>query len=207
MSEIETTRRRPEVLCTAVKKNGEPCGRPPIRGGRVCASHGGRAPQVKAKAQLRLLMNQDKLMASLLQIALDTKVPVRERLVAIRDGLDRAGLGAKQEFSVTAEISTWEQNAQAAIAVVEYVVVPDDDPDEPMSAAERAEIERDYAARIGPAARAVPAPVPEPMAVPDPSVARKTKAAKVAEVNAQIEAEISRRTDPLRSRFARRRSK
>lgn len=40
--------------CTAHRKNGEPCKRPPIRGGTVCASHGGSAPAVRAAAERRL---------------------------------------------------------------------------------------------------------------------------------------------------------
>jgi len=40
-------------LCTAKTKRG-PCKRWPILGGTVCGTHGGRAPQVKAKALERL---------------------------------------------------------------------------------------------------------------------------------------------------------
>ncbi len=38
----------------ARRSDGEPCKRPPIRGGRVCAFHGGRAPAVRAAASRRL---------------------------------------------------------------------------------------------------------------------------------------------------------
>lgn len=40
--------------CRAHRSNGEPCKRPPIRGGTVCSSHGGRAPAVRAAAGRRL---------------------------------------------------------------------------------------------------------------------------------------------------------
>ena len=40
--------------CGAKKRDGEPCGAVPIRGGRRCVRHGGKAPQVKAAAELRL---------------------------------------------------------------------------------------------------------------------------------------------------------
>ena len=41
--------------CTAHSpRTGQPCKRAPIRGGTVCATHGGSAPQVKAKAKERL---------------------------------------------------------------------------------------------------------------------------------------------------------
>lgn len=36
--------------CSARKTNGDPCGHWAIRGGTVCAHHGGRAPQVRAAA-------------------------------------------------------------------------------------------------------------------------------------------------------------
>lgn len=40
--------------CTATNRAGEQCGRPPMRGGKVCASHGGKSPRVKRAAQRRL---------------------------------------------------------------------------------------------------------------------------------------------------------
>ena len=42
-------------LCTAHSaRTGKPCRRAPILGGTVCVTHGGAAPQVKAKAKERL---------------------------------------------------------------------------------------------------------------------------------------------------------
>jgi hypothetical protein len=41
--------------CTATNRAGVQCGRAPIPGGNVCASHGGKAPQVIAAAKVRLL--------------------------------------------------------------------------------------------------------------------------------------------------------
>ncbi|WP_104195224.1 hypothetical protein [Cryobacterium sp. M25] len=55
---------------------------------------------MRAAAQVRLLMRADDLMSALLRIALDDKQPVQARLVAIRDGLDRAGLASKQEIEI-----------------------------------------------------------------------------------------------------------
>lgn len=40
--------------CSGHTSKGKPCGRPPIRGGTVCPSHGGSAPQVRAKAEERV---------------------------------------------------------------------------------------------------------------------------------------------------------
>lgn len=114
--------RLPEVLCTAKRSNGEPCKKPPIKGSTVCRVHGGAAGQVKRKAQIRLLMAADVLMASLLKIAKDESVPVAVRLAAIRDGLDRAGLTAKAEVDVDVKVSLWEQNMAGIITVVSEVV-------------------------------------------------------------------------------------
>jgi hypothetical protein len=47
-------RLRLRVRCTAHRSDGEPCRAWAIRGGRVCAAHGGRAPQVRAAARRRL---------------------------------------------------------------------------------------------------------------------------------------------------------
>ena len=42
--------------CTATSsRSGKRCRRQPIKGGTVCATHGGRAPQVVAAAQRRLV--------------------------------------------------------------------------------------------------------------------------------------------------------
>jgi hypothetical protein len=45
-------------LCTSTNNRGEPCGNSPIRGGKVCRSHGGSAPQVKAAAAERVVEQQ-----------------------------------------------------------------------------------------------------------------------------------------------------
>ncbi len=38
------------VKCVGHKKDGSPCGLPPIKGATVCRVHGGNSPQVRAKA-------------------------------------------------------------------------------------------------------------------------------------------------------------
>lgn len=45
----------PHPRCLGHKTNGEPCGKWPMKGARVCDSHGGRAPQVREAARVRLL--------------------------------------------------------------------------------------------------------------------------------------------------------
>jgi hypothetical protein len=47
-------RLRLRVRCTAHRTDGAPCKAWAIRGGRVCAAHGGRAPQVRDAARRRL---------------------------------------------------------------------------------------------------------------------------------------------------------
>lgn len=114
-----------QTLCTARRKSGEPCRNYALLGANVCRMHGGSAPQVRRKAQVRLAMSADKLMGQLLEIASDTTVPASTRLSAIVAGLDRAGLGAKQEVSIQVELSTWEKNTrEASEVIIEYIEAP-----------------------------------------------------------------------------------
>lgn len=98
-----------EARCTArSSRTGERCKRPAMLGGNVCYHHGGNAPQVKAKAQRRLQQAADALVQRLLGMALDGDTPDHVALQAIRDALDRAGLGAKQAVEVGVELKPWE---------------------------------------------------------------------------------------------------
>ena len=99
-----------ERKCTAKKAStGAPCKMPPIRGGMVCPAHGGRAPQVKAKAARRL--------ADMLADAIDPDRVLREtgRLAYsdIRELFDASGnfLPIKQ----------WPEDIARAVASVEVV--------------------------------------------------------------------------------------
>ena len=47
--------RKDGLTCTATNREGNQCGRPPMLGGKVCASHGGKAPQVKEASTNRLM--------------------------------------------------------------------------------------------------------------------------------------------------------
>lgn len=138
-----------KTLCTANRRNGEKCLNYAIKGATVCRMHGGSAPQVRAAAQVRLLMSADKLMAALLKIALNEKVPLQHRLVAIRDGLDRADLGGKTSVEVTVEKGkTFEDFVGEAIIdveaeddehVLDAEVIEDDEPLVPRDPAHRYE--------------------------------------------------------------------
>lgn len=43
------------MICGAKKRDGNPCGAAPIKGGNRCVRHGGSAPQVQAKARERVI--------------------------------------------------------------------------------------------------------------------------------------------------------
>lgn len=78
-------------VCTAKRSNGEPCNKPPIKGGTVCATHGGSAPQVRKKAALRLLELVDPAIAVLAREMVNAdKSADRQR--AANSVLDRAGV-------------------------------------------------------------------------------------------------------------------
>lgn len=102
-------RGNPARRCTARKKNGEQCRKWAIKGGSVCTHHGGRAPQTKAKARQRIEDAADPMAVLLIKIAMDENAPYAVRLAAIRDVLDRAGLGAKQAMEIGVELQPWEE--------------------------------------------------------------------------------------------------
>lgn len=107
-----------ETRCKARRRNGSPCKNYAIKGAAVCRLHGGAAPQVRAAAQVRLLMASDNLMASLLKIADDESIPVQVRLAAIRDGLDRANIVGTQQVAIELGVKPdWEQRLVDAGAV------------------------------------------------------------------------------------------
>lgn len=121
-------RKHSGTVCTATRRDGSQCTNFAIKGATVCRMHGGSAPQVRRAAQVRLLMQADNLMGALLKIALNEKLPVQHRLVAIRDGLDRANLAGTQNVEVTVEKGkSFEDYVGDALVDVEE----DDDDDDP----------------------------------------------------------------------------
>ena len=95
--------------CTAkAKSTGKRCKRTPSPGGAVCKKHGGGAPQVQAKAKLRLATLTDLAigaLAALLKPAAVKKNPA-QALGAAKDVLDRAGLKTPDELDITATTGT-----------------------------------------------------------------------------------------------------
>lgn len=88
--------------CRAHRSNGDACSAYAIRGGTVCAVHGGSAPQVKRSAQERLAEMVDPLLTELFRIAQSSDSDA-VRLAAIKDALDRAGYKATERVDVTSK--------------------------------------------------------------------------------------------------------
>lgn len=114
---VESRKRKKERLglpqkCVAHTSAGNPCQASPIKGGVVCWHHGGSAPQVQRKAAERLLYAADRLVAELLKIATSEQNPA-VRLAAVRDALDRIGLGKNREVDLV--IKPWAQNLEGLV--------------------------------------------------------------------------------------------
>jgi hypothetical protein len=119
--------------CTAhSSQTGERCKRSAIRGGNVCASHGGRARHVKAKARERL----DALVLPAIQALRDAirsddvNATIRAAVVV----LDRCGFASKSEIkadvltSQSSQSSMWDdlpvEGKRELIALLEKYRVP-----------------------------------------------------------------------------------
>ncbi len=86
-------KRKDGLACTAMsKQTKERCGNPPIKGGKVCRFHGGKAPQVEAAAARRVLNDLvGPALTEMAAILSDDKTPAAVKLGAIKDILDRTG--------------------------------------------------------------------------------------------------------------------
>jgi hypothetical protein len=88
-----------ERQCKAIKKSGQRCKKAAIRGGSVCPTHGGSAPQVRAKAQKRLLAMVEPSLIRLHGLVMQEE-HLPTSLGAIKEVLERAesnAIGAKQD--------------------------------------------------------------------------------------------------------------
>lgn len=79
------------MKCSAKKTNGEPCKAGAIKGGTVCRTHGGSAPQVRRKANERLQALVDPAITRLAQILKDADSKHPHLMSAIREVLNRDG--------------------------------------------------------------------------------------------------------------------
>ena len=87
-----------ERRCTATNRNGEQCMRWAIPGGSVCVTHGGKAPQVRRKAALRMVELVDPAIATVARVMVDDHARHSDRLRAAENVLDRAGVSRKSEI-------------------------------------------------------------------------------------------------------------
>lgn len=87
--------------CTAHRKNGDRCKKAAIKGGRVCATHGGSAPQVKNKARQRIMEAADPAAAKMVQL-IDSD-DERISLAASKDLLDRSGEKAPAVIEISVD--------------------------------------------------------------------------------------------------------
>jgi hypothetical protein len=78
-------------------------------GTTVCRLHGGAAPQVRRRAEQRILEASDKAAYELVKMMQDPKTPAPVKLGAIRDLLDRASLTGKQELDIAVRVSKFDQ--------------------------------------------------------------------------------------------------
>lgn len=69
-----------------------------MHGQRICGAHGGRSPQAKAAARLRLAALADPAIA-VLAYELEHAEESRDRQAAANSILDRAGYGRSQHFT------------------------------------------------------------------------------------------------------------
>ena len=103
---MDTPERR---ACSARRSNGEPCRKPPIKGGTVCSTHGGQAPQVKAAAKRRVAAAQASLAVQ--RFGLDQEVDPADALLG--------------EVARTAGMARWLGEQVAAMADLDVVPSPE----------------------------------------------------------------------------------
>lgn len=94
---MERVQAMEEHRCVAHNRQGSRCGRAPVPGTWVCAMHGGKSPQVVAKAKERLLFAADKAAKRLDDLLSDPDHRIRLR--AAEAILDRAGIPRRTEVS------------------------------------------------------------------------------------------------------------
>jgi hypothetical protein len=92
----------PRPKCRATNRQGKPCGHYAIPGGMVCGTHGGKAPQVRDKARLRLISMIDPALQVLSDVMSSEKAADADKLRAANSVLDRAGYARVQVLDIEA---------------------------------------------------------------------------------------------------------
>jgi hypothetical protein len=96
---------KPDRRCTAHStRTKERCRRWAIRGGKVCATHGGRAPQVKATAQERLAALVDPALKVHRQALQSFTRNPQAAVTVARDVLDRTGFKPTEKHELSGAI-------------------------------------------------------------------------------------------------------
>ena len=103
-------------VCSARRTNGEPCRAQAIRGGNVCVTHGGAAPQVKAAADARIAALVDPALIQLARL-IDSAETDAVKLAAVKDALDRAGYKPKEKADINVTGSVTIESIRKAIGV------------------------------------------------------------------------------------------
>jgi hypothetical protein len=120
--------------CTARNRRGERCRRAAIPGGTVCAMHGGKAPQVRHRANMRLIEGEARRLAALLDAG-----PVEDPIAALLDlagqavtlvdvlrgyvaELERVGYAGKIGEQVKAEIAVYLDAMARAESILANIV-------------------------------------------------------------------------------------
>lgn len=119
------------VTCTATKRNGKPCGLPPIKGGTVCHKHGGSAPQVRAKANERLRAMVLPALGELRKIIDSPDTTDADKLRAINMVLNRTGYNERHAVDIgLREPTPWDNLQDTAFRIVRGVAAVVDEDDE-----------------------------------------------------------------------------
>jgi hypothetical protein len=101
---------RNKKRCTGKINNGpykgQRCRKQRLRGVKVCMAHGGSFATVRQAAQKRLAAAADYISSDLIKMASDKNVEDKDRLRAMIEILNRAGVDGKT--TVTIEVKPWQ---------------------------------------------------------------------------------------------------
>jgi len=112
-----------------------------MQGGKVCHAHGGRAPQVRMAARLRLAALVDPaidLLSRQVRPSKGAKIPHALQQSAARDILDRNGLRSKDEIIITQQLASTkythleEGELEVLVRILEKISMPVDQHDQPV---------------------------------------------------------------------------